>query len=217
MAPNSIFDTASSAFDKSFNTLASTMNPNALRTSMNQFLNPYQNQVIDQAVGRLHDRKDIDMSNIGASASQAGAFGGSRHGLVEAETFKNYSLEEGEMVSRLLQQGFDTRAGLGAQSLGFQQAGAGQMMGLGTTLDGVGRNAQQMQMQAGSQQQQLLQAILGGASKDFETYKNAPMDKVAKIMSALSGNPLSGNVSKTHNPGLFDFLSLGSGVYAAGK
>ena len=212
-----MFETSANAMTTAGNTLTSTVAPNALSASMNSFLSPYRTQVIDDAVARLRDRRAIDMSAIGANASAAGAFGGSRHGLVESETMKNYGLEESELVSRLLQQGFDTAGGLGATSLGLQQSGAGGLASLGATGTNIGQSVSNQQMQAGTLQQQLLQALLSGAGQQYDMYSSQPAGQLGTILSAIQGNPLSGNVTQSYKPGLFDYLSLGANTYAAGK
>jgi len=39
------------------------------------------------------------------------------------------------------------------------------------------------------------------------------------MLSAVQGNPLGGNstTSSAYRPGMFDYMSLGAGVYGAGK
>ena len=246
------FGNAGQAYQSSYNPLAFTAQPGSIRSSMNQFLNPYREQVIDASLGRLRDRRDVDLNMIKGNAAQSGAFGGSRHGLLEAETIDNYGQQEDELAARMLQQGFDTSSNLAVQQLGLMQSGAaglqnigagltgiGQartglgnalvgasgaqtnignsMAGLGTNLFNIGQQANAGQAQAGGQQQQLLQAILSGAGDQYNTYANYPQQQLSTLLAALSGNPLSGNQSQSYKPGIFDYLSLGAGTYAAGK
>lgn len=213
----SIFNMSATALNTAGQTLGNTVQPGAIAGSMNTYMSPYISRVIDDSVGRLRDRRAADLNMNNAAAQQSGAFGGSRHGVVEADLIDQYGRNEDEMVARLLQQGFDTSAGLATTELGLQQQGAQGLMGLGQTAFGIGQQTQQGQMQAGSMQQQLLQAILGGASQQFDQYSNSPTDAVAKLLAAVNGNPLSGNVSQSYKPGLFDWLGMGAGVATAGK
>jgi hypothetical protein len=208
-----------------------TAAPGALLRSMNTYMSPYISKVINDSVSRLRDRKAIDLNGVAANAMQGDAYGGSRHGVVEADLIDSYGRNEDELASRLLQQGFDTSAQLGAQELGFMQnaasgltnignsyGGLGQISSnIGQTQVGVGRQLNADQMQSGTMQQQLLQAILGQASGQFDAYQNSPMDSVTKLLSAISGNPLAGNVSQTYEPGMYDYLGMGAGVLSAGK
>jgi hypothetical protein len=212
-----IFDLANASLNTAGNALTQTVQPGAIASSMNTYMSPYISQVINDSVGRLRDRKAIDMNAIGANAAQSGAFGGSRHGLVEAETLDNYGRSEDELISRLLQQGFDTSAGLSVQEQQLKQQGAQGLMGLGQTATGIGQSVNNAQMQAGTMQQQLLQAILGQGSGQFDAYQNSPMDAVQKMLSAISGNPLAGNVTQSYKPGLFDYLGMATGTITAGK
>lgn len=212
-----IFDTSANALNQANQAYSYTATPFALGTSMNAYLNPYRSQVIDDAVSRLRDRRAEDMNMIGANAAQSGAFGGSRHGLVESQTLSNYNREENEMVSRLLQQGFDTSAQLGATELGLMQGGAAGLLGLSGQAFDMGNQVNQQQMQAGTMQQQLLQAILGGASQQYGQYSTQPAGQLQMLLSAVQGNPLQNNVTQSYKPGLFDYLSLGANTYSAGK
>lgn len=212
-----IFNLAGGAMNTAGAALANTVQPGAIASSMNTYMSPYISQVMNDSVARLRDRKAVDLNTIGGNAAQSGAFGGSRHGLVEADTIDNYGRSEDELVARLLQQGFDTSAGLATTELGLQQSGANGLMNLGSSAFGMGQQATAGQQQAGSTQQQLLQAILSGASGQYDQYTGAPTNALSKILSSLSGNPLSGNTSQSYTPGLFDYLSMGAGTYAAGK
>jgi hypothetical protein len=213
----SVFDLSSGALNTAGSTLAGTVAPGAIASSMNTYMSPYINRVLDDSVARLRDRKAIDLNQNNANALASGAFGGSRHGVVDAQLMDDYGRSEDELVARLLQQGFDTSAGLATTELGLQQSGAQGLMGLGSTAFGIGQQVNAGQMQAGGMQQQLLQALLGGASDQYETYSNYPTKQLSTLLSAISGNPLAGNVSQTYKPGLFDYLGMGSGVLTAGK
>jgi hypothetical protein len=213
----SIFNLSANALNTAGGTLANTVAPGAIAQSMNTYLNPYMNTVINDSVSRLRDRKAIDLNNVSANAQQSGAFGGSRHGVVEAELMDQYGRNEDEMVARMLQQGWDTSAGLATAEQGLMQSGAQGLMGLGQTAFGIGQQTNQAQMQAGTMQQQLLQAILGGASQQYDTYSNYPVKQLGTLLSAMNGNPLSGNVTQSYKPGLFDYLSMATGTATAGK
>lgn len=217
MLANNPFSLASGAVNSASATLGNTVQPGAIANSMNSYMSPYISRVINDSTSRLRDRRDIDLNTIRGNATQGNAFGGSRHGLVEAETIDNYGRAEDELVARLLQGGFDTSAGLAVQEQGLMQSGANGLMNLGNTAFGMGQQVQQGQMQSGTTQQQLLQAILGGASGQFDQYTNAPMDGISKLLSAISGNPLAGNTTQRYKPGLFDYLGMGAGVMSAGK
>lgn len=123
--------------------------------SMNQFINPYYDQVIDAAMGRLRDSRNENLLSIEDQAAAAGAYGGGRHGLVESQLYDDYSQTAGELASNLYQRQFDT-------ALGAAQATEDQR------LRGVNMNLQAAQMASNAQARQLealLQAALTGESQ----------------------------------------------------
>ena len=77
-------------------------------------LTPYQNQfqqgVIDTALGDIERARQMQQNENAAAAVSAGAFGGSRQGLVEAETNRAALQHSADTAARLRQQGFESAA-----------------------------------------------------------------------------------------------------------
>lgn len=208
--PN-IFETSAGAYSAGVNNmttganiLGATASPMAMPMSINAMMNPYMSNVITNAVTRLRDRKAIDMNQVQANAAQAKAFGGARHGLVEANLIDAYGQQEDELVSRLLQQGFDTSAGLALNDLtrignvGSSIAGiGGQQVGAGQSGFQLGQASIAGQAAAGADQQNLIQRILTGADIETQNYLNRPMQSLTAIMAGLAGNPLNNATTTT--------------------
>ena len=76
------------------------------------YLNPYQSGVIDQSNAAIERQRQIAQQQNGYAASQAGAFGGSRHGIVDAENNRNFAQMQQDTTNALLNQGYDRAAGL---------------------------------------------------------------------------------------------------------
>lgn len=145
----------------------STVGEPAAVRSMNTYLNPYQTDVIDNMISRMRESRAEDLNMVGSQAAQAGAYGGARQGLVEAELMDRYNRNENEAIKTALQEGFNTSAGLGQNLLGIEQGAAGGLAGLGvtdinragmladlgTTLQGQQQSAAQGLMQYGLGQQ----------------------------------------------------------------
>lgn len=100
------------------------------RADISQYTNPYQSEVIDTTLDALDRQRQIQQQQNAAGATQAGAFGGSRHGVVEAETNRAYADQAAQTAAMLNAQGFDTAAGL-------QQADADRAMSAGLANQGV--------------------------------------------------------------------------------
>jgi hypothetical protein len=81
---------------------------------MPSYTNPWENQVVGQTTQDLYRAKQLTDQETAAAATQAGAFGGSRHGVADAETNKNFLDAVARSAGQLRQAGFTTEAGLGA-------------------------------------------------------------------------------------------------------
>jgi hypothetical protein len=77
-----------------------------------QYMNPYRSQVIDTTMEALDRQRQIQQQQNAAGATQSGAFGGSRHGVVEAETNRAFADQAAQTMAALNSQGFDTAASL---------------------------------------------------------------------------------------------------------
>lgn len=134
------------------------------------YMNPYTQNVIDTSMADLERQRQMQTNQIGAQATQAGAFGGSRQGVAEALTNEAFARQGGQLAAGLRQQGFNTALGAAQQDVatGMQaqlanQAAqaAAQQFGQGTSLQAQQAN-QSAAMQAALANQQ---AGLSGAQQ----------------------------------------------------
>lgn len=214
-----IFDSAAANMNGAGAALGTTVQQGAIGNSMNSYFNSYLTDVLNPALDRNREEMNTTLSGIGSQASQMGAFGGSRQGVLEGQTIGQYGKNADELTASLMSQGFDSAAQLGLSELGLMQSGAGQMANLGTTMFNTGTAVNDANNAAGTTQQQLLQALLSGSSGQYDGYVNSPTNTLTTMLAALSGNPLSGNSSSSssYSPGLFDYMSAGTGILGAGK
>ena len=78
--------------------------------------------MIDAGLNDLNRSYQMSLSGIGARAAGAGAYGGSRQGVAEAEAAKNFMDSAGQLSAGLRSQGFNTAAGLGQGDAASQNA-----------------------------------------------------------------------------------------------
>ena len=208
----SVYDASASALGTAGQTAGGIATGSPIFESMNAYLNPYFNEVISGVQGRMRDERDLALGQVGDQAQASGAFGGSRHGLVEGQVYDTSQRNVGEMTNQMLAERFGTAAGLGAQDAGLKLQGAGQLGQLGQLGFGMGQQINQQQMQQGTMQQQLMQAILGQASGQFDQYANSPQNALSLLMAAIGSDPRQAEMTQTSTPGLFDYLSLGAGL-----
>ena len=95
-------------------------------TNLGAYTNPYESQVVQQSLTDLGGAQEKALNQMGAQATAARAFGGSRQGIAEAETRKSYADQAARMVSGLRQAGFAASSGcaqghlMTAERLGFR-------------------------------------------------------------------------------------------------
>lgn len=73
---------------------------------MSKYMNPYTQEVIDQSLADLERQRQMQTNALGYSATQAGAFGGSRHGVAEALTNEGFARQGGQLAANLRNQGY---------------------------------------------------------------------------------------------------------------
>ena len=211
-------------------------------TSLAPYTNPYESQVVQQTMRDIGTAQEQALNLQGAQAQRAGAFGGSRQGIAEAETRLGYGQQALDAASRLRQQGYQTALGLAgqdvgaqtaaaqyaaqqrasaqAQNLAAQQAAMGmrlnaaqQLAGLGQQAFGTGQAIQQQQMQQGLLQQMLQQSLIDAAKAQYAGYTGAPSAALGAPLAALGASPVPQTTTQTKQPGLFDYLRLGATAY----
>jgi hypothetical protein len=142
--------------------------PTTVRRTMNQYLNPYQSQVVDQTMTRMGQQRNDDLNMVRGQAAQSGAYGGARQGLVEAELMGRYNQNMYDTAGALNQQGFTQAATLGQNSTAQMQNAAqgyaglgGQRMSADQSLLSGGLNARGQQINAAQGLGQIGQAQAG--------------------------------------------------------
>lgn len=183
---------------------------------MAAYQNPYQQQVIDATMRDIGGAQQMAMNQIGKQASAAGAFGGSRHGIAEAESNKAFNQQAIDAVSRMRQQGFNTALGASQADLNRQLGAAGQLAGLGQQSFGYGQAIQNQQMQQGAMQQQMMQNLINAGKQQFGGYAGQPNQAMNTFLSGISGMPNMGGQTSSFNPGLFNYLQLGASMMPSG-
>ena len=132
---------------------AGTFDPSS---QMSSFMNPFQEQVVQQTMDDIASQGQIQQQQARANAVSSGAFGGARSGIMESELAKNILREQGRAAGNLRTQGFESArnaaqqafentqnrrlaASQGIGDLGLRygqlsQADIGQMQGIGQGL-----------------------------------------------------------------------------------
>ena len=103
--------------------------------SAKQFMNPYQQQVIDESIRQINRQGDMSRQNLQAQATRAGAFGGSREGVQRAELERALSEQKNAAIVGGLSQGYQSAAQQAQQAFEQQQ---GRQLAQAQGFQGIG-------------------------------------------------------------------------------
>ena len=178
--------------------------------NINQFLNPYQSYVTNE-IGR---QGQIAQNQLSASAIDAGAFGGGRQGVQQAE-LQNRTLQA---MGQAQAQGFQTALGA-AQTQRQQQLAGGQMLGqLGAQQQAMSLADINAQMQAGAVQRGIGQRALDAQRATELQRAYEPYQRVEFMKGIMTNLPTTqSSITATTSPGsnpLAQAAGAGLGAYA---
>ena len=180
-----------------------------------QYMSPYMQNVVNIQQAAAQRQADIGRTQRNAQATQAGAFGGSRQAIMDAEANRALADQQGAIQAQGLQSAFgqaqqqfnaDQAARMQAQqaNIGQQQFGstlgmqglqtglqaAGQLGQLGQNVYGQQMGINQLQNQYGAQQQALEQAKINQQIQDYATAQQYPMMQLANMNALTRGLPM---------------------------
>jgi len=206
-----------------------------------QYMNPYMQNVVNIQQSAAQRQADIARTGRNAQATQAGAFGGARQAIMDAEANRALADQQGAIQAQGLNTAFsqaqqqfnaDQAARMQAQqaNIGQQQFGANLgMQGLQTGLSAAGQLGQlgqniygqqmginQLQNQYGTQQQQLEQAKINQQIQDYATAQQYPMLQLANMNALTRGLPMQSATTQIYQaaPSVASQLAgLGTAAY----
>ena len=182
-------------------TSADLYNKAAAGPNINQFMNPYTRSVVNQSMKDLERQRQMQMNDIGASATQAGAFGGSRHGVAEALTNTGFAQQGADMSANLRQQGFNTALNAAQNQQNIQS-------GLSQQGFNMGQSISNQQWQQGQAQQNINQQLIDAIKAQYGGFTGAPANGLnMQIGAAGAANMGQGTTTQSQNLGGMDYLS----------
>lgn len=197
---------------------------------MGRYMSPYTQNVIDASLRTLGGAQEQALNQQGAQASRAGAFGGSRHGVAEAETRKAYGQQASDLVTNQMQQAFMNAQNMAGRDIASQNqfamanraaaeraAGirAGGAAGLASTAGqqlGSEMNVLGAQMQAGDAQRALDQAGLDAEYQEFMRGQGFPLIGLDALSTAAGGVPSGYGTTTQQQSGLGPVLAAGGSL-----
>ena len=179
--------------------------------NIQQFLNPFQSFVTDE----ITRQAQIATNRLGAQAVGAGAFGGGRQGIAEAEIERARLANIGQAQA----QGFQTALGA-AQTQRQQQLAAGAALGqLGAQQQAMSLADIQAQMQAGAVQRGIGQAALDAQRQTALQRSYEPFQRIEFLKGIMTNLPTTqSTLTATTAPGanpVGQAIGAGLGAYSA--
>ena len=166
------------------------------------YMSPYMQNVVDIQKREAQRQADIATGQRGSQAVRAGAFGGSRQAIMEAEAQRNLAQQMGDIQARGSQAAYEQAAAqfqadqarrMQASQLGLQSAlqSAQQLGQLGQLQFGQAKDIVGLQAAAGAERQALQQKKLEQDYQDFLRQKQYPYQQAAYLMEMLRGMPMT--------------------------
>ena len=184
-----------------------------------QFMSPYQQDVIDASLQEFDIQAQKGLGSIAQSAIQSGAFGGGREGVARAEYMSASDRNRAALQAQLLQQGFGQAQQAAGQAFGQQQALAQQQQALaGLSPQLAGQQVAGLTSLGGGLQAQR-QAELGAQQQLAQQQLQQPITAAQTLGSGITGliAGYPGGTQQTVQPSASPLQSaLGLGATLAG-
>ena len=189
-------------FGAATNLVANSANPLQMQqfsqNSVNQYMNPYLNDVVGSAVSNINQTNAQQQQQALGSAIGQGAYGGDRAGIAQAELARQQGLANNATIANLLGQGYSQAQGQFNQQqqtdLATQLQNRTLMSNAGLNLANLGTQGQQAAIQQaqaqygyGTAEQQQQQAGLSTAYQQYLNQQAFPYQQLSYYAGLASG------------------------------
>ncbi len=214
-ATRGIFE-SSQAFDPrgAINTLAGQSAPTLLGADINAYQNPFTTQVIDQSLSDLDRARQMAIGGDQDRAISAGAFGGSRSGILEAETNRAFADQAARTSSGLRQAGFNQAQRAAESDIAREMDNRRFQGNLQSGLLGDQYRTLGLLGGMGSQQQGLQQAGLDTGYNEFLRGLDYGPRQLGLLAQGLSGMPQNLTQTSGKDTGAGDVLGSAAQIAA---
>ena len=137
------------------------------------YMNPYLSAVLTPQLDELRRQSQITQMGNAGKLTQAGAFGGSRQAIMDAETQRNLLQEQNKAIGTGYANAYD------------------RAMGQFNTEQGQAKTLADMMAGAGAQQRGIEQEGITADYNEFLAQRDYPMKQTQYLQSMLQGLPIS--------------------------
>lgn len=176
------------------------------------FMSPYIQTALQPQLAEMQRQYDITGLQEKRAATSAGAFGGTRNALMQAENQRNKNMAMNQAIGSGYQNAFQAAqqaqqygANLGLQGLGTALQGTGQLTQAGTAMANIGTAQLEgqkgiigLQNQMGSQLQTQEQNKINQAIQNYAMQQQYPMQQLANMSNLLRGLPMQSATTQSY-------------------
>ena len=209
--PNFNVNTAASqGLQQAMNTTAAGQGYNSAQQA-GQYMNPYVQNVIGGLGRNAMSNYQKQANQLGAEATAAGAFGGSRHGVAQGTMAADVQNNLNQQVGNLMYQGYGDAMSRAAQDQQMRMGAASQLGNLSNLGFGMGQTINQNLSQQGAMQQALQQMAMDKAGQQYQGYAQSPYTALSAYTQALGSTPYPQTTTQSQQSsnGLMDYLGMG--------
>jgi hypothetical protein len=133
-----------------------------------QYMNPYSNLVMRDQMAEMQRAAGLQQQQLNKQAVNAGAFGGSRQGIMQTEQNRNLMQTQNQAINQSMAQNYAQAINTAQQQQGVQMGAYNQLANIGAGIGALGTNYGQLgtamgnlgvqQAALGQQQQQQSQS-----------------------------------------------------------
>ena len=179
--------------------LAQAPAPSLLQTDISAYQSPYTQQVIDTTLGDIRREQDIAQRRAQESAIRAGAFGGSRSAIMEAEATRPYVEQAARTAAGLREAGFSQALGAAESDIARQMATRGFQRGVLGDISSLQAGRLGLLGGIGAQQQMLQQRALDVPYQEFQRALSYGPQQLG-LLSAAAGQPFATSKTTGYQP-----------------
>jgi hypothetical protein len=221
---------------------AGTYDPRLLsQANVQEYMSPYLEGALDPTLRAIREQQTQTLQGLGAGATRAGAFGGSRQGVLEAQTLGQFGQQMGDVIGQGYQQAFDRAMGYAGSDIdrlnqaqinreamrqaaaGIQAQGASGLSQAANQLRQVGFADADVLRTLGAEERGLQQSQMESDYADYLRSQAFPYQQLQARLSPLGyGSQVAGAAPTINQPSQFQSLlgtlgSIGSTAYMLNK
>lgn len=202
-------------------------------SDLDPYMSQYMSQAIDPALRQLREQQAITMQGVSDAAARAGAFGGSRQGVLEAETLKGFGQQQADIINQAQQRAYEqaiaqrtgdinrlneaqrTQEAMRLGGLQAQLEGATALSQVANQLRGLGYSDAEVMRSLGQEGRALEQARLEVPFQEFMREQAFPSQQLSARLAPLGYGAQVASAAPTVDEPSFLQKTLGGVGYLA--